>query len=88
MLDKDTTQKRILPPIVNRMKTQTGTRKNRKLNEIKSNSSFEVGLFSDKALKLLEKGKMSVKNKNKPIWKPSGTIGAKDGYATKPKIYY
>ena len=55
----DRSKNGILPPLNGRLKSQGATKRkiHRKMNEIQSNSSFDVGLFSEKALKLLERSK-------------------------------
>ena len=85
---KNSTQKKPLPPLEPRTTTQGGVRKLNKLTENNSNTSFDVGLLSDKALKLLEMNQKKLKNTQKPIWKPSGSIAPKDGYLTVQKQYY
>lgn len=80
---------KLFPPIDSRGNTQQKNRiPKHKLTDTHSSPSFDVGLVSDKALKLLEMGKNRVKSKSKAIWKPSGAIKANDGYTTKPKVYY
>ena len=71
-----------IPPLEPRTTTQGGSRKLNKLTENNSNSSFDIGLFSDKALKLLEMNQKKQKDSQKPIWKPSGSVQPKDGYLT------
>lgn len=88
LLLKDVTKHKMLPPLDSRGSTQARPRK-RGLNGVSSNSSFEVGDFSNKALKLLEKGKTKLKTDKQPIWKPSGgKVSNADGYNTTQKLYY
>ena len=87
IFNQDHNKYQMLPPI-NRIKTQGAKGKSKKRKEGGGNHSFEVGNFSHKALNLLESGKSRVKAVHRPIWKPSGAIIPKDGYTTKPKVYY
>jgi hypothetical protein len=86
-----------LPPIIDRItKTNYGTRKkdrkansDEKFNKTSSDFSYIDENIKRHAINMLNKRvKMSRKNKNKPVWKPSGKVPHNDGYSVIQKMFY
>ncbi|CAI2366353.1 unnamed protein product [Moneuplotes crassus] len=87
---KSSEKHNILPPLEPRLMTQAEQKRktHKRGSNSKGNTSFDVGIFSEKALKLLEKSKNILKKDQHPAWRPSGSIPRKNGYNTGPKLYY